>query len=72
MDISALNPFKTDFEFCEWLIKEVGVAAVPGSAFFKHPEYRYIRFHFAKQEPTLIAALERLSKLKEKLSCLKN
>ena len=72
VDISGLNPFKTDFEFCEWLIKEVGVAAVPGSAFFKHPEYRYIRFHFAKQEPTLIAALERLSKLKEKLSCLKN
>ena len=72
VDISEINPFNTDFEFCEWLIKEVGVAAVPGSAFFKHPEYRYIRFHFAKQEPTLIAALERLSKLKEKLSCLKN
>ena len=72
VDISALNPFKTDFEFCEWLIKEVGVAAVPGSAFFKHPEYRYIRFHFAKQEPTLITALERLTKLKEKLLCLKN
>ncbi len=72
VDISEINPFNTDFEFCEWLIREVGVAAVPGSAFFKHPEYRYIRFHFAKQEPTLIAALERLSKLKEKLSCLKN
>ena len=72
VDISGLNPFTTDFEFCEWLIKEVGVAAVPGSAFFKHPEYRYIRFHFAKQEQTLIAALDRLSKLKEKLICLKN
>ena len=72
VDISGLNPFTTDFEFCEWLIKEVGVAAVPGSAFFKHPEYRYIRFHFAKQEQTLIAALDRLSKLKEKLTCLKN
>ena len=72
VDISKLNPFATDFEFCEWLIKEVGVAAVPGSAFFKHPEYRYIRFHFAKQEQTLNAALDRLSKLKEKLSCLKN
>lgn len=71
VDISEINPFNTDFEFCEWLIREVGVAAVPGSAFFKHPEYSYIRFHFAKQEPTLIAALERLSKLKEKLSCLK-
>ncbi|MBI0037972.1 pyridoxal phosphate-dependent aminotransferase [Gilliamella sp. B14384H2] len=72
VDISEINPFNTDFEFCEWIIREVGVAAVPGSAFFKGPEYRYIRFHFAKQEPTLIAALERLSKLKEKLSCLKN
>ena len=72
VDISTFNPFKTDFEFCEWLIKEVGVAAVPGSAFFKHPEYRYIRFHFAKQEQTLIAALQRLSKFKEKLLCLKN
>ena len=72
VDISKLNPFATDFKFCEWLIKEVGVAAVPGSAFFKHPEYRYIRFHFAKQEQTLNAALDRLSKLKEKLSCLKN
>ncbi|QYN46941.1 pyridoxal phosphate-dependent aminotransferase [Gilliamella sp. ESL0405] len=71
VDISAFNPFKTDFEFCEWLIKEVGVAAVPGSAFFKHPEYRYIRFHFAKQQQTLIDALERLSKFKEKLLCLK-
>lgn len=71
VDISAFNPFKTDFEFCEWLIKEVGVAAVPGSAFFKHLEYRYIRFHFAKQQQTLIDALERLSKFKEKLLCLK-
>lgn len=69
VDISAFNPFETDFEFCEWLIKEVGVAAVPGSAFFKEPEYRYIRFHFAKKEQTLVAALARLSKLKEKLPC---
>lgn len=68
VDISALNRFTTDTEFCEWLIKEVGVAAVPGSAFFKEPEYRYIRFHFAKKEQTLVAALARLSKIKEKLS----
>lgn len=71
VDISNLNPFQTDYEFCEWLIKEIGVAAVPGSAFFKQPEYRYIRFHFAKQEHTLIAALERLANLKEKLLYLK-
>lgn len=69
VDISMFNSFKTDFEFCEWLIKNVGVAAVPGSAFFKDPEYRYIRFHFAKKEQTLIDALDRLSQLKEKLKC---
>ncbi|MDF7667012.1 pyridoxal phosphate-dependent aminotransferase [Orbaceae bacterium ESL0727] len=74
VDISTLNPFKTDLEFCEWLIKEVGVAAVPGSAFFKDSDpdttkYRYIRFHFAKKEETLLDALERLSHIKEKLLC---
>lgn len=67
VDISAFNPYATDYEFCEWLIKTVGVAAVPGSAFFKEPEYRYIRFHFAKKEETLQQALDRLSTLKEKL-----
>lgn len=69
VDISAFNPFTTDIEFCEWLIKEIGVAAVPGSAFFKEPEYRYIRFHYAKKEQTLHDALHRLSTLKEKLPC---
>lgn len=49
VDISTLNLFTTDFEFCELLIKKVGVVPVPGSAFFKHPKYRYIRFHFVKQ-----------------------
>ncbi|WP_392558398.1 pyridoxal phosphate-dependent aminotransferase [Orbus mooreae] len=69
VDISSFNPFATDIEFCEWLIKEVGVAAVPGSAFFKEKEYRYIRFHYAKKEQTLRSALSRLSTLKEKLPC---
>lgn len=66
VDISAYNPFPDDLQFCEWLIREVGVAAVPASCFFAEPEYRYIRFHFAKNDDTLRAALQRLSTLKDK------
>jgi aspartate/methionine/tyrosine aminotransferase len=50
--------------FCEWLIKEIGVAAVPGSSFFRENVHRYIRFHFAKKEETLIKAGKRLLRLK--------
>jgi aspartate/methionine/tyrosine aminotransferase len=50
----------SDTRFCEWLAEKVGVAAVPGSSFFREPENRYIRFHFAKKEETLEAAGERL------------
>ncbi|MBU6365952.1 MAG: aminotransferase class I/II-fold pyridoxal phosphate-dependent enzyme [Gemmatimonadetes bacterium] len=63
VDISPLG-FATDTEASEWLITEVGVAGVPGSSFFREPEHRYIRFHFAKREATLQAALERLARLK--------
>jgi len=51
-------------DFCQWLTKEVGVAAIPVSAFYdKTVESGVIRFCFAKQETTLQQALERLSKL---------
>ena len=53
--------------FCEDLAKKAGVGAVPGSSFFKEPENRYIRFHFAKQDATLLAALERLAGMREKM-----
>jgi aspartate/methionine/tyrosine aminotransferase len=56
----------SDAAFCEWLVREVGVAAVPGSSFFREPENRYIRFHFAKCEETLHAAGERLLGLRER------
>ncbi len=56
----------SDVTFCEWLAKEVGVAAVPGSSFFKEKVNNYIRFHFAKKEETLIAATEKLKLLREK------
>ena len=49
-DFLALPQFKgwTDLQFCEWMIREVGVAAVPGSSFFREPVNHLIRFHFAK------------------------
>jgi aminotransferase len=61
LDISSLG-FPTDTQATEWLIREVGVTGVPGSSFFREPEHRYIRFHFAKKEETLRAAGERLVK----------
>lgn len=67
VDISDFG-FANDLDFCEWLIKEIGVAAVPGSSFFKADINHLIRFHFAKKEATLAAALARLAKLQEKLS----
>jgi methionine aminotransferase len=57
---SSLN----ESDFCQWLTKEIGVAAIPVSAFYdKNVESGVIRFCFAKQETTLQQALERLSKL---------
>jgi aminotransferase len=55
-----------DVAFCEWLAQAVGVAAVPGSSFFREPVRNLIRFHFAKREETLHAAGERLLLLREK------
>ena len=59
VDITALG-FANDTLASEWLIKEVGVAGVPGSSFFREPVNHLIRFHFAKREETLRAAGERL------------
>jgi aminotransferase len=65
VDISEFG-WDDDTAFSEWLAREVGVAAVPGSSFFREPVKHLIRFHFAKQTPTLRAAGERLLKLREK------
>ncbi|MFM1769561.1 MAG: hypothetical protein RJA22_2090 [Verrucomicrobiota bacterium] len=59
VDISSLG-FATDGEAAEWFVREVGVAGVPGSSFFREPEHRFLRFHFAKKEETLRAAGQRL------------
>ena len=53
----------TDLEFCEWMIKAIGVAAVPGSSFFREPVNHLIRLHFARQRSTLEEALRRLEKM---------
>lgn len=55
LDISPFG-FARDTECAEWMCREVGVAGVPGSSFFRDPENRFIRFHFAKKEETLHAA----------------
>jgi len=57
----------TDLEFCEWMIVNIGVAAVPGSSFFKEDVNNLIRLHFAREEATLDEALSRLSRLTELL-----
>jgi aminotransferase len=62
VDISEFDA-ANDMRFCEWLAKEVKVAAVPGSSFFREPVNHLIRFHFAKKEETLAAAGERLAEL---------
>ncbi|OPJ63294.1 pyridoxal phosphate-dependent aminotransferase [Clostridium chromiireducens] len=64
VDISEFG-YDDDYKFCEWLAQEIGVAAVPGSSFFRGNVSNYIRFHFAKKEETLKEALKRLEKLKE-------
>lgn len=66
VDISEFG-YESDLEFAEDLIKKVGVGGVPGSSFFKYPENRYIRFHFAKKDETLLEALKRLSSIREKM-----
>lgn len=66
VDISEFG-YESDLAFCEDLARKVGVGAVPGSSFFKEPENRYIRFHFAKQDATLNAALDRLAEIKNKM-----
>lgn len=66
VDISEFG-YDSDLDFCVDLIKNAGVAAVPGSSFFKEEENRYIRFHFAKKDETLLAALDRLKDMRTKM-----
>lgn len=65
-DISDFG-YKTDVEFTHFLMKDIGVAVVPGSSFFSRPELgrKFVRFCFAKKTETLLAAKARLQKLKD-------
>jgi aspartate/methionine/tyrosine aminotransferase len=67
-DISKFG-YKTDVEFTYHLIKDIGVAVVPGSSFFNQPQkgHSLIRFCFSKRPETLQAADDRLLKLQTTL-----
>ncbi len=59
-DVSDLN----EADFCKWLTTDIGVAAIPLSAFYRNGfDQRMVRFCFAKKDDTLNAALARLAKL---------
>ena len=66
LDISEFG-YESDVGFWEILARDVGVGAVPGSSFFKEPENRYIRLHFAKKNDTLNEALSRLADMHRKI-----
>ena len=63
VDISAVSELG-EADFCKWLTSEIGVAAIPLSAFYGNGfDQRVVRFCFAKQDETLNAALQRLQTL---------
>ncbi|MGB7925354.1 MAG: aminotransferase class I/II-fold pyridoxal phosphate-dependent enzyme [Pyrinomonadaceae bacterium] len=67
-DISRFG-FASDVEFTRHLIRDIGVACVPGSSFYSLPERgaQQVRFCFCKRDETLRAAAERLGKLQSRL-----
>lgn len=64
-DISAFG-FPNDVEFASYLVKEIGVAVVPGSSFYSRPGLgsQQVRFCYSKTDATLDAAAERLLRLR--------
>jgi methionine aminotransferase len=63
VDISDVSDLG-EAEFCQWLTREIGVAAIPLSAFYGNGfDQRVVRFCFAKKDETLQTALERLARL---------
>jgi aminotransferase len=65
VDISSLG-FADDTAAAAAFVKEAGVAGVPGSSFFREPEHRYIRFHFARGEDVLREAGGRIAEFVRK------
>ncbi len=66
-DFSEINPYSSDLEFASNLVKNVGVAGVPGSSFFFNSDLgkKKIRFTFSKKTETIKSACERLESLKK-------
>ena len=63
VDISAVSDLN-EADFCKWLTTEIGVAAIPLSAFYGNSfDQRVVRFCFAKKDETLRSAIQRLEKL---------
>jgi len=63
VDISDVSELR-EAEFCKWLTSDIGVAAIPLSAFYGNGfDQRVVRFCFAKKDETLQSALQRLAKL---------
>ena len=63
VDYSAIRDVD-DLNFCDWLVREAGVAAIPLSPFYESPpDAHLVRLCFAKNEATLEAAVERLCRL---------
>ena len=63
VDISKVSQLG-DADFCQWLTREIGVAAIPLSAFYSSGfDQRVVRFCFAKKDETLNLSLDRLAKL---------
>jgi aminotransferase len=64
-DISAFG-YDNDVDFARFMVKEIGVAVVPGSSFYHDPKLgsHQVRFTFCKKDETLSKAEERLQKLK--------
>ena len=63
LDIGEFG-YESDLTFCEDLAAKVGVGAVPGSSFFREDVNHLIRLHFAKNDETLCAALNKLENIK--------
>ena len=66
-DISAFGA-NNDVEFASYLVREIGIACVPGSSFYKHPKdgSQQVRFAFCKKPETLTEAERRLEKLRSR------
>lgn len=71
LDMSEFG-VKDDVAFCEWMAEHVGVAAAPGSSFFRKDVHHLVKLHFTKKDETLKEALKRLANLREKAAATEN